>query len=108
VLGPAGRLPTGSPTLEHSGGIQQADRRVQRRRTEVHVPLRHGQLSMSSQVLNCACGSTPHRQMRTERVPQDVDAIVDVCTPCGPLHAVLHLLPCEAATIGLAEDAGAA
>jgi len=52
--------------------IQQPNGGLDRRRTPVHVPLRRGEIAVARQLLNRRYGRAPHRQMRTERVPQNV------------------------------------
>ena len=52
--------------------IQEPDGRVERRRAQVHVALRRGQVLVSGQFLNGPRRRPTHRQVRTERVPQDV------------------------------------
>ena len=52
--------------------LQQPNRRIQGRRTQVHVPLGHRQILVPRQLLNRPGRRPPHRQVRTERVPQDV------------------------------------
>ena len=69
-----------SPRAESCVGcIQQPDRRFERRRTQVHVPLRRRQVLMPGQLLNRPRRRAPHRQVRTERVPQDVNARASRC-----------------------------
>ena len=45
---------------------------------------------MACQFLNGSGPRTTHRQMRTERVPQDVDAGLDVCSLGDPPHHDLN------------------
>jgi hypothetical protein len=62
--------------------VEQSDRALDGGGTQVHVPLRRCQVAMSGNLLNCSCRGTAHRQMRTERVAQDVNAdIPKVCSP---------------------------
>src|SRR5690606_31476239 len=59
---------TGRPVLE------QSDRRVESRRTQVRVPLSHGEALMPDQLLHASDRRALHRQVRAERVTQDVNA----------------------------------
>jgi hypothetical protein len=53
--------------------LQEPNRHIERGRTQVHVPLRRVQVPVSGQFLNGPCWRAAHRQMRTERMPQNVD-----------------------------------
>ena len=80
------RLPERSPLGRALGGrclpcpIQQPDRRIQRRRAQVHVALRCCQVLVTRQLLDGPCRRPAHREVGTEGVPQDV-------------HPRLHLRP---------------
>jgi hypothetical protein len=50
------------------------DRAVERCRAEVHVALRHRQVRVSGEFLDRPRWRTSHRQLRAERVTQDVYA----------------------------------
>jgi hypothetical protein len=52
-----------------SRGIEQPNSAVDGRWTQVHVPLRRRQVLVPREVLNRPGGSSPHREMRTERMP---------------------------------------
>jgi hypothetical protein len=52
--------------------IQQPDRTLDRRGTQVHVPLRRDQILMPGELLNRPRRRAPHREMRAERVPQSM------------------------------------
>ena len=65
--------------------FEQSDRRVECCRTQVHVALSHRQILVPRQLLNRPCWRATHRQMRTERVPQDMHPIVRQTAPCEPL-----------------------
>jgi len=54
--------------------VEQSDRRIERCGTQVHVPLRRREILMTGELLDCPRRRATHRQMRTERVPQDVNA----------------------------------
>ena len=41
----------------------------------MHLPLRRRQVLMSGKLLNRSRWGSPHRQVRTERVPQDVNSV---------------------------------
>ena len=46
---------------------------------------------MSRELLNGARRRTTHRQVRAERVPQTMNAVLpDMCPPRGPFHVMLH------------------
>ena len=53
--------------------LQESYRRIQRRRTQMHIPLRRRQVLMTSQFLNRPGRRAAHGQVRTERVTQDMD-----------------------------------
>src|ERR1700676_3347019 len=50
--------------------IEEPDRAFDRRGTEVHVPLRRGQILMPREFLNRSRRRAAHREMRAERMPQ--------------------------------------
>jgi len=54
--------------------IEQADGGVERRRTQVHVPLRRPEILMAGEFLNRPSRSAAHREVRTERVPKDMQS----------------------------------
>ena len=68
------RLQNVSETGADGRGVQQPDCAFHRRGTQVHVPLRRHQIAVSGQLLNGFSRCPPHRQVRTERVPQHVHA----------------------------------
>ena len=59
-----------------SRGIQRANSRTQRCVAQVHVPLGGRDVLMSCKLLNRFDSLVAQREMRTERVPQDVNADV--------------------------------
>jgi len=71
------RLQNVSKTAGHSRGLEQPNRIVERRGTEVHVPLRRREILMSGQFLNRSCRRAAHRQMRTERVPEHMRSVIE-------------------------------
>jgi hypothetical protein len=72
----------------------------------VHVPLRHPQLAVTGEFLDRFDGRSPHREVRAERVPQDVYAVLgDTCAPLGLEDSVLDHLPCERLSAVLAQHA---
>jgi hypothetical protein len=73
--------------------VQQTDRRLERRRAQVHIALRCAKILMTRELLNRAGGRPPHCQVGTECVPQNVNARLDVC-PIGdsPHHDLNHFL----------------
>jgi hypothetical protein len=72
--------------------IEQSDRVFRCRLAEVHVALRRRQVRVSSELLDGPCRRALHRQVRTERVPKDVHALVDardaLSAPDGFDHAI--------------------
>jgi len=56
--------------------VEQPDRTVESSGTEVHVPLRRREILMARELLNRAGRRAPHREMRTEGVPQSVHAVL--------------------------------
>ena len=98
--------PNVSKTLYGRRLIEQSDRTVERRWTEVHVALRHPEFPMSGKLLDGPRRRAPHRQMRAERVTQDVHAVRRQPRPTGrPKHAAPKesepqmRAPCRSATI---------
>jgi hypothetical protein len=87
--------------------FEQPDRRIQRGWTEVHVPLRRGEILMSGGFLNRPRGCAPHGQMRTEGMPQHMDTAVHLCASCGTSDQPLHDLLCERLTCVVAQYAWA-
>lgn len=53
------------------GLLQQPDRAVERGRAKVHIALRHRQVHVPGELLDCSCGRSTHRQMRAERVTEE-------------------------------------
>jgi hypothetical protein len=58
--------------------IKQLNRRIERSRAEVHVSLRHAEFAVSGQFLDGPCRRSTHREVRTERVAKDADAVPHV------------------------------
>lgn len=54
--------------------VQQPNRVLGRRGAQVHVALRRGEIRVSGQLLDRASRRSFHRQMRTEGMPEHVDA----------------------------------
>src|SRR5258705_13764197 len=52
--------------------LEQPDRSIERRRTQVHVALRRVEILVSGQFLDRPRRRATHRQMRTERVTEDM------------------------------------
>ena len=73
--------------------FQQLNRRIKCCWAQVHVPLRHRKILMPYEFLNGARRCATHRQMRTERVTEDVHPFMHIRPPSRSLHPVLHLLP---------------
>jgi hypothetical protein len=57
--------------------VQQSDRVFRCRRIQVHVPQRRRQVRVRGQFLEGPRRRAVHRQVRTERVPKDVHALLD-------------------------------
>ena len=57
------RLHYVSTTGVDSSSIQETDRAIERRGTEVHVPLRRDQILVAGKLLYRPCRRPPHRQM---------------------------------------------
>ena len=71
----------------------------------MHVPLRRRRVLVPGQLLDRPRRCPSHREMRTERVPQDVDAVAPGERPARrPLHEVPDVLLCERMTVLSAED----
>ena len=81
-----GRCHNVATTGEDSRGVQEPNRAVDGRRTQVHVELGRHQIALAGQLLDGARRCAPHRQMRTERMPQ-----VQSCAVFGvrPLSSAL-------------------
>src|SRR4029453_18744332 len=77
------------------GSIQQADGCIERSRAQVHVSLRRPEILMTREFLNRTCGRPSHGQMRTERVPKNVNAGLDVCPIGAPPHHDLNHFLCQ-------------
>jgi hypothetical protein len=59
----------------------------------VHIPLRLPEILVARELLNGSHGRSTHREMRTERVPKDVDTWLHVRAPgASPQHPLDHLL----------------
>jgi hypothetical protein len=56
----------------------------------MHVSLRRRQVLMTRQLLNRPCRRASHRQVRAERVAEDVNARPDVCPSGGRSHVDLR------------------
>ena len=54
------------------GPIEQPNRALDRRGTEMHVALRRREILVARELLNGSCSRATHRQMRAERVAKDV------------------------------------
>jgi hypothetical protein len=73
------------------GLIEEPDRRLDRRGTEVHVPLRRGEIHVTGELLNRSCRRPAHREVRTERVPQSMYAALrELRSSNGPSDVVLN------------------
>ena len=70
------RLHQVSTLLQAHRLIEQTNRAVERRGTQVHGPLCRGEVLVPSQLLNRPCRRTLHSQMRAEGVPKDMDPTI--------------------------------
>jgi hypothetical protein len=62
----------------------------------VHVSLRRLEIGVAREFLNRARGRTAHREMRTERVPQNVNpAVLETGAPCGMIDVIADVLLCQ-------------
>ena len=71
---PLPRLHNVSMTGVDSRGLEQPDRAVDRGRAQVHVPLRRAEVHVPGELLDRPRRGAAHRQVRTERVTQRMDA----------------------------------
>ena len=60
----------------YSGGVEQPNSALDRRWTQVHVPLRRRQVLVPRQLLNRTSRRSPHREMRAERATEHVRPVV--------------------------------
>ena len=74
-----------------------------RRRTQVHVPLRRRQVLVAGEFLNRPRRRAAHRQVRTERVPQDVNALASRAPAARRVAPGLHDLLRQRRAVALAE-----
>jgi len=61
--------------------IEQSDRLIDGARTEVHISLRRREILMTYQFLSSPDRRASHRQVRTERMPQNMRAVVPQTGP---------------------------
>ena len=74
--------------------------------TEMHVPLRGHEILMARKALNRPRRCAPHRQMRTERVPQAMYTVLrNLCASCRPLDVMLHYVRRHRRSIRLTQHA---
>ena len=69
-----------TPFREHDAGlssIKQPDRVFRCCGTQVHLALRGREIRVPGELLDGTRGRPLHRQMRAERVPQDLHALFD-------------------------------
>jgi hypothetical protein len=78
-----------------------------RARTKVHISLRHRQVLMPGQLLNCPTGCPAHRQPRAERMTQDMDPCRQLRSLRGIAETTPDALPRQRRAVGLAQHAGA-
>ena len=84
------------PYLSPVRAVEEPDRRLFCRRTEVHIPLRRQQIGMTGQLLNGSCRCASHGQTRTERMSQNMHTVSNT----SPTRRTLNLLPASC-NIGL-------
>jgi len=71
----------------------------------MHVALRRAQVLVSGEFLDRSRGCASHRQVRTERVPEDVDPpLLQAGSPCGVMDVVANVLLSQLSTSAIAED----
>jgi hypothetical protein len=71
--------------------IQEANSTLDSRRTDVHVTLSRGQITVSGEFLNCPGPRSAHGQLGAERVAKHVDAaVLKVRTASRPCHQSLN------------------
>jgi hypothetical protein len=66
------------------GLIEEPDRPLDRRGTEVHVPLRRGEIHVTGELLNGSRRRAARREVRTERVPQSMYVALLKLRPQSP------------------------
>ena len=99
------RLHYFSTVHDRSVSIEQPDRRIQGRGTQMHIALRRGQVLVPRQFLDGPGGSPLHRQVRAERMPQRMDAApLEPRPPHRPGHRCLDALLRERLPLGIADD----
>ena len=97
----ANMLPSAVPVL---GCIEEPNGPLNGRRAEVYVPLGRRQILMPGKFLNRPRGGASHGEMRTERVPEHMDAVArDPRVSSHTPHPVLHRLASERAATLLVE-----
>ena len=79
------RLPRGSTCNGGQDWFKEFNSRIQRGWAQMHIPLRRGEILMSSKFLNGPGRSTLHRQVCTERVPKDMHPSITQHTPSHPV-----------------------
>ena len=83
----------------------QSDRVFRCRGTQVHVALCRRQVRMASQLLDGPRRCALHRQMRTERVPQDVHALLDPRDALSAADSFDHAVACDRGSVRQAQHA---
>ena len=76
--------PLSLQNIARSDRPAQPDGRPERSGADVHAPLRRREVLMPRQFLNGPRGRSAHRQVRAERVPEDVHPRPRMCPPCRP------------------------
>jgi hypothetical protein len=72
--------------------VEQPDCVFRCRRTQMHVALRRRQVCVAGQLLDGPRRRALHRQVRTERVPQDMDALLDTRDALGAADGSNHAM----------------
>ncbi len=75
--------------------VEQADRVFRCRPTQVHVALRRREVRVAGQLLDGPCRGSLHPQVRTERVPKDVHALVDSRNALSAAHGFDNAIACH-------------
>ena len=89
-----------------SGTVQQPYGRIERCRTQVHVPLRRRQIAMSGELLDSPRRRATHRQVRTEGVTEYVNtSALEIRHPRGAAHMIRNDLRRHECPIRLTEHA---
>ncbi|HMF99477.1 MAG TPA: hypothetical protein VKE96_34490 [Vicinamibacterales bacterium] len=71
----------------------------------MHVPLRRLEIGVTGEFLNRPRRRASHREMRTERVPQNVNpAVLEPSSPCGVIDVITDVLLGQPLPDAIAKD----